>query len=590
MDEPIDYSEYERGQDCNYWELDPAIQRTVERRNGLDEDLEERLQEFGGIIGEQVSPNADIVADNPPKLRTYDRNGERVNEVEYHPKHIENEKLVYEDGLIADLFEAPPGRDETLSHVEHFAQFYLMEYASSVGIGCPAAMTGGAALLLEKFDDGNLDEYYNALTARDYDDLETGAMFLTEKQGGSDVGANDTVAEETDEEGVYELTGEKWFCSNIDSGAAMVLARRPGAPDGTEGLSLFLVPRTKRNGEPNDFLYRRLKDKLGTRSVPTGEVVFEGAEAYLLGETEEGFKYMSEMLNMERLYNAIASVAGRALLESKIHAANREAFGEKLQDQPLMRRDLVEMTVNHEAAVAATFEAVEQFGRREKAERAGETDERAYRLMRILTPVVKYRTARMTVDEASYAMEIKGGNGYVEEFVHPRLLRNAQVSPIWEGASNIMALDVLRSMASELSHRAFVDEFGSRLGDIDDPRLDGMVSEVRDELDALSDAFDSIETADREVAQHEAKELADFIFDVTAAVCLLERAEWRLEEADDARESLVARWFIREQFESHDARGIVDGEKDTLPLEEFDAVVRYGKVAPDQTTTVKPTD
>ena len=582
METPIDYSEYERGQDCNYWELDPAIRRTVERRIGMDDEMERRLREFGGTVGRQVSPNADTVADNPPELRTYDRNGECVNEVEYHPKHIENEKLVYESGLIADLFETPPERDDTVSHVEHFAQFYLMEYTSSTGLGCPAAMTGGAALLLEKFDDGSLQEYYDALTARDYDDLVTGAMFLTEKQGGSDVGANDTVAEPTDEEDVYELTGEKWFCSNIDSEAALVLARRPDAPEGTKGLSLFLVPRTKRNGEPNDFLYRRLKDKLGTKSVPTGEVVFEGAEAYLLGETEEGFKYMSEMLNMERLYNAIGSVAGRALLESRIHVANRDAFGKKLKDQPLMRRDMVDMTVRHEAAVEATFEAVEQFGRREEAERAGETDEHAYRLMRILTPVVKYRTARMAVDNASYAMEIKGGNGYVEEFVHPRLLRNAQVTPIWEGASNIMALDVLRSMASELSHRAYIEEFEGRLDEIDDPPLDETVETVREELDALSNAFDAVETTEPEVAQHEAKQLADFIFDVTAAVCLLERAEWRLEEADDAREKLVAEWFVRDRFETHDARGIVEDERDTTPLEEYDAIVRYDRVAPER--------
>ncbi len=587
--EPIDYSEYERGQDCNYWELDPAIRRTVERRIGLDDETEGRLREFGETVGKQVSPNADVVADNPPELRTYDRNGERVNEVVYHPKHTENERLVYESGLIADIFEPPEGRDEPVSHVEHFARFYLMSYASSTGLGCPAAMTGGAALLLEKFDDGDLEEYYDALTARDYDEHITAAMFLTEKQGGSDVGANDTVAEPTGEDGVYELTGEKWFCSNVDSEAAMVLARRPDAPDGTEGLSLFLVPRTRRNGEPNDFLYRRLKDKLGTVSVPTGEVVFEGAEGYLLGETERGFKYMSEMLNMQRLYNAVGSSTGRALLESRIHVANRDAFGKKLKDQPLMRRDMVEMTVKHEAAVAATFEAVEQYGRRERAERAGEVDERAYRLMRILTPVVKYRTGRMAVDNASYAMEIKGGDGYVEEFVHPRLLRNAQVAPIWEGASNIMALDVLRSMASELAHRAFVDEFEERLDAVEDPRLDETVEKVREELDALADAFSAIETADREVAQHEAKQLADFVFDVTAATCLLERAEWRLEGADDAREKLVAELFVRDRFETQDARGIVDDERDTTPLEEYDAIVRYDRVAPER-AVAEPTD
>lgn len=581
MSEPLDYGELERGRDCNYWRYDPAIRRTIERRCGDDPALESLLSSFGELIGTTVTNNADVVEDNPPELRTYDRNGERINEVVYHPKHVANERLVYENGVIANLFSAPPEHDEPLSHVAHLGQFYLMDYASSVGLGCPAAMTGGAAVVLEKFDDGTLDPFYEALTTREYDELETGAMFLTEKQGGSDVGANEVRAEPTDDERTYELYGEKWFCSNVDSGAALVLARRPDAPDGTEGLSLFLVSRETRTGEPNDYLFRRLKDKLGTNSVPTGEVVFEGAEAYLVGEPERGFKYMSEMLNIERLYNAVGSVAGmgRSLLEAKVHAADREAFGETLEDQPLMRRDLVEMTVAHEAAMAVTFEAAEQFGARERALDRGERDERAYRLMRILIPVAKYRTARMAVETASYAMEIRGGNGYVEEFVNPRLLRNAQVLPIWEGPSNIMALDVLRAMLSERSHRVLLEELRERLDAIEQPTLEELVSTVSAEVDGLETAFNAVETSDPASAQFEAKALADYVFDVTAGVVLLERAAWRLAEADDAREALVAEQFVRNHLESHDARGIVDDER--LPLEAFDAIARYGYAEPE---------
>ena len=225
-------------------------------------------------------------------------------------------------------------------------------------------MTTGVALVLDEFDDGSLDGYFEGLTSRDADEHIEGAMFLTEKQGGSDVGANETVAEEA-EDGTYRLTGEKWFCSNIDAEGALALARRPNAPDGTAGLSLFLVPHTRPDGTVNDALFRRLKDKLGTISVPTGEIEFRDAEAYLVGEPENGFRQMTEMLNFERLSNATAAVGimGRALLESKVRAANREAFGEVIQEYPLMRRDLVDMAVGYEAAAAFTFDGARALDR-----------------------------------------------------------------------------------------------------------------------------------------------------------------------------------------------------------------------------------
>ncbi|MFT4882910.1 MAG: acyl-CoA dehydrogenase [Natronomonas sp.] len=579
MADPIDYADLDQR---NYWTLDRALQRTVRRRCGTDSDRDDLLTTFGGLMGTTVTENADVVEDNPPELDTYDRRGEVANEVTHHRAHVENERLVYEHGVIANRFSPPPGRDEPLSHVEHFAQFCLMDYTSSVGLSCPAAMTGGAALVLEKFDDGTLEEYYDALTSRDYDELATGAMFLTEKQGGSDVGANEVRAEPTEEKGIYELHGEKWFCSNIDSRAALVLARRPDAPEGTDGLSLFLCDRRRRDGELNDMLYRRLKDKLGTKSVPTGEVEFRGAEAFLIGEPESGFKYMSEMLNMERLYNAIGSVGavGRSLLEAKLHAFDREAFGDLLADQPLMRRDLVDMAVTHEATMAVTFEAAAQFGARERALADGDRDEAAYRLMRMLIPVVKYRTAREAVDAASYAMEIRGGDGYVEDYVNPRLLRNAQVLPIWEGPSNIMALDILRSMLSELSHEALLSDLEGRLDDIDHPRLADTKATVAVELDGLADAFDAVATTDRTGAQLEAKELADYVFDVTAGVLLLERAQWRLAEADDAREAFVAEWFVRRELATPEARGITENNR--LPDEAFDTIVRYARAEPEE--------
>lgn len=577
MSDPLDYAVLEEGRHCNYYTYDRALQFELRQRCESEElDWgESRLREFGETIGHTVVDNADTAADNPPELRTHDKHGAVTNEIEYHPAHIENERLVYEAGVIADVFEAPPGRDAPVSFPYHFGQFYLMEYASSVGLGCPGAMTGGAALVLDSFDDGSLQEFYEGLTAREYDELMTGAMFLTEKQGGSDVGANEVTAE-PQEDGTYELYGEKWFCSNLDSPAALVLARRPDAPAGTDGLSLFLVSTHDRAGEPTDYRFRRLKDKLGTTTVPTGEVVFEGSEAYLVGEAENGFKQMSEMLNAERLYNAISAcgVMGRSLLESKVHAANREAFGKRLDEHPLMRRDLLGMAVDHEAALAFTFEAVEAFHRRERG-----NDERAHRLVRVLIPVAKYRTARMAVDTASYAMEIKGGNGYVEEFVHPRLLRNAQVLPIWEGASNVMALDVLRAMAREAAHEPLLALIDERLDAVTHPALEDLAEVIRTERDGLETAIATIGTADAEYAQFQAKELADYIFDVTTAAILLKQAQCQLDQ-NDARKALVARRFVASYVRERTGRGIINGSR--LSNEAFDAIVRYARLDPER--------
>ncbi|RRJ31814.1 acyl-CoA dehydrogenase family protein [Halocatena pleomorpha] len=576
MTTPINYAALEEGRHCNYYTYDRALQFEL-RRRCESEELDwgtPRLREFGETIGHTVVDNADIADNNPPTLQTHNKHGERTNEIKYHPAHLENERLVYEAGIIADVFEAPPGRETPVSVPYHFGQFYLMEYASSVGLGCPAAMTGGAALVLDAFDDGTLQEFYDGLTARKYEELMTGAMFLTEKQGGSDVGANEVTAEQQND-GTYKLYGEKWFCSNLDSEAALVLARRPDAPDGTDGLSLFLVSTHDRDGEPTDYRFRRLKDKLGTQTVPTGEVVFEGSEAYLIGEPENGFKQMSEMLNVERLYNAVSACGGmgRSVLESKVHAANREAFGKRLDEHPLLRRDLLEMAVDHEAALAFTFEAVEAFHRRERTDA-----ETARRLARILIPIAKYRTARLAVDTASYAMEIKGGDGYVEEFVHPRLLRNAQVLPIWEGPSNVMALDVLRAMAREAAHEPLLSLIDERLDTVANPALDALAAVVRSEREKLETAIASVGSTSIESAQHRAKELTDYVFDVTTAAILLEQAQWQLTEDDDARKALVARQFIGSYLRTD--REIASDSRPSNAA--FDAIVRYERFHPDR--------
>jgi alkylation response protein AidB-like acyl-CoA dehydrogenase len=609
MDEAIDFGAFSEGRHCNYWELDPTIRREL-RRVYTDEEFawaQPRLAEFGEVVGHTVADNADYIDSHGPELHTYDKHGEVQNFVRYPAEQIEDERLAYGAGVVADAFRAPPGRDEPMPYSHYLGMLYLLSYAETSAFVCPVAMTAGAAHVLEKFGDGDLSAYYEALTSREYEDVIEGAMFLTEKQGGSDVGAAETTAVYDEESGYWRLTGEKWLCSNVDAEGTLALARTPGAPDGTDGLSMFLVPhsdpdkgvltkgrRHAFDGAPppaalNDQYYRRLKDKLGTTAVPTGEVEFDGTKAYLVGERERGFKQMTEMLNLERLSNAAGAcgIMARALLESRIHAANREAFGRTIQEYPLMRADLVDMTVDHEAATAFTFEAARVFSDRERAARAGEagTDgdgREAYRLLRLLTPVAKLRTARMAIDTASYAMEIQGGNGYVEEFVTSRLLRDAQVLPIWEGTENILALDVLRALDREAAHEPFVAAVQERLDGVDHPAIADAADAVEAEFQNLTGAMADLAGRDAEYAQLQAKRLSGYVFDVFTGALLLEEAAAGLDDGE-GRMALVARRFVDRELADREARGITSGDR--FAVEYFEPIVQFAPVGADDVAT-----
>ncbi|MFO7927935.1 MAG: acyl-CoA dehydrogenase family protein [Halobacteriota archaeon] len=586
--DPIEYGELEQGRDCNYWELDPTLQFEARRVYPDDEFewAETVLSGYGEALGNRMADNADRIDKEGHELRSFGKYGERCNEVVYHPLIEEQERITYEEfGLTHDAFHAPPGRDDPVGLAHTLMMQALLSYVDS-GFCCPVSMTTGAAIVLDKFDDGALEEYFQGLTARDLDDHIEGAMFLTEEQGGSDVGANEVRAERTDEGDVYELYGEKWFCSNIDAQGALALARTPNAPDGVEGLSLFLVPRVKPDGEINESHFRRLKDKLGTIAVPTGEIEFQGAEAYLVGEEERGFKYMAEMMNFERLTNATGSVGvmGRALLEAKIRAARREAFGDTIDQYPLMRRDLVDMSVDYEAAATFSFEGARLLDERE---RVGD-DSDAYTLMRLLIPVAKYKTARMAVETASYAMEVLGGNGYVREHVTHRLLRDAQVLPIWEGPSNILSLDVLRVFERENAHEALIPYVDEMLDGIEHPALEGPANETDSRFRELQTALGTLATEDGDYAQYHAKRLTDLVFDVVTAALLLEEAQWAIDEENDGRKALVAMRFVDTRFGDGEAYGVTSGDRFAMEGEIFDSIARYASVDPDALVEAVP--
>ena len=594
VDPPFDYHEYDEGRHLNYWELNPILRDEAERVYPDNEYrwAADKLHAFGDLIGHTIVDNADKVDTHDPTLQTFDKDGELLNEVQYHPSQHENERLIYEHGIVADAFTPPPDRDEPVGLLHTLTEQLLLSYVDT-GLVCAQSMTAGAALTLSNHDHSReYTDYLEQLTAREYDDMIEGAMFLTEKQGGSDVGANETIAEpvgvpqqasemsvaeaKTAQDGgdvqvrEYELTGEKWFCSNIDAQATLALGRRPDAPDGIKGLSLFLVPHELPSGDLNNQRYRRLKDKLGTKSVPTGEVEFDKTTGYLIGEPERGFKYMTTMINWERVTNAVgaAGIIGRLLLESKIHAANRDAFGQPIQEYPLMQRDLVEMELDHEATLTFAMEASRWFDRFER----DRNDDRAYQLMRLLVPISKHVTTRKAVDTASYAMEIRGGDGYVEDFVTSRIYRDVQALPIWEGTANILSLDVLRAMNKEAAHEALISLVNSYLDAVEHPYLLPLHDIVKTEFRDLQETFGQLALTDEDTAQYVAKDVAECIYEIHTASLLLKRAQEKLDEGD-ARKAVVANLFIVDELVADSSSQI---QTDRTPaMDYFDAIVRY---------------
>ncbi len=394
-----------------------------------------------------------------PVLQTHDARGERVGRVVYHPDYHRLEELSYGRGIVAVKYDPDfLARHRARRHLVGFGAGYYFAQ-TEMGLFCPICMTDGVARVLELYGSGPVArETIERLTTRDLSRLWQGAMFLTERQGGSDVGSNRVTARE--EKGRWLLNGDKWFCSNVGAEAILALARIPGGSPGTRGLGLFLVLRHRPEGNDRTIVVHRLKEKLGVRSMATGEITFENTEATLVGGSGEGFKQMTEMLNLSRLYNAVGSVAAmrRAALEALAYGARREAFGRRLWNLPLWRSTMADVVAETLGAFALAFEAVRAL------DRADSGDEDARRLARILIPMAKLLSGRLAVLIVSESMEAIGGNAYIEESILPRLLRDCQVLPIWEGTSNILSLDVLRANEKERAHESFFARAGRAVG------------------------------------------------------------------------------------------------------------------------------
>jgi alkylation response protein AidB-like acyl-CoA dehydrogenase len=500
------------------------------------------LLEMGAVAGDELDVLATEADRHPPMLRPYDERGCRVDVVVFHPAYRAMERLAFERFALAAMSHRDgvlgwPGR---VPHVVKYALSYLFAQ-SEFGLLCPVNMTDSTARILSRFGSNDLRRrYLPRLTATTLDDLWQGTQWMTEKTGGSDVGALTTLARR-DADGTWRLWGDKWFASNANADVALTLARPEGAPAGTRGLGLFLVPKYLPDGTKNAWTVNRLKDKLGSRSMATGEVTYAGAVAYVVGDVARGFAQMMEMVNASRLSNAMraAGIMRRALLESIFHARGRAAFGGALFDKPLMRSTILEMLLDVEAAASVVLNAAVMFD----AWDAGSAE--AGRLLRIVTPVAKaWITARARVVTGE-AMNVRGGNGYVEEWVNARLLRDAYLGAIWEGSTNVVALDVQRAIVKDGALLPLAAFIAARLDGVREGHAKPIADLVRNVLADVDRRAAAWPTQSEEARQLDARPMAETLYHAFAVALLLEEGQTLRAQRDDHHKLLVAALYAR---------------------------------------------
>lgn len=420
----------------NYYDAAPDLALSLHARLGADEvaALEPRLRAFGKIVATVVDPSVRSLEMHGPSLSTADALGHECARVEFHPNYERAGRAIWASGIAAT------------PAFEQAALIYLLAHAGEGGHTCPAVCTAGLIRALRRHGSQELQEkFLPPLLDTDYDRCQRGAQFLTEVQGGSDVGANRVEAVQDGE--VWRLYGEKWFCSVADADQFLVTARPRGAPTGTRGIGCFLVPRLLWDGSINGFRLRRLKDKLGTRALATGEIEFADAIGYAIGSLEEGFHIAAGVvLNTSRWLNALGSAGlmRRAYLEASSFARFRSAFGRRVGDFPLVRESLAVMKVEEQATLESTLELTALVERIDTG-RAREEDVIWHR---ILVNANKFATSVAASVCVRRAIEVLGGNGTIEDFsVLPRLYRDAIVFESWEGTHNVLCAQVLRDLA-----------------------------------------------------------------------------------------------------------------------------------------------
>ena len=425
-------------------------------------DYSRRLAEFHDWVLTEVDAQANYTDRYaPPALETYDRNGDVINRIVANPAYDEQHRELYRRGIIGLPYA------EQAPHLLTFTMGYLLAQAD-ISLHCPVTLTGAVAYVLGSHAPDAVRQRFLYDVVRMDGLCKTGGTWATEQHGGSDVGATTTVATLTNPPAAmreaheigrcFFLSGLKWFTSNANSGIAVATARPEGAPPGSAGLGLYLVPSHLEDGSPNYYRIRKLKDKLGTKGLPTGEIELLGTVAFEIAPPPDGFKLMMEALEYSRVHNAVGSagIQRRALREALAWAKTRCAFGHVLSDYPMVQDELLRMRVEFEAGALLAFEAAITFD-----EVQHNSERRIW--LRLATALAKYLTAEYAIAATRAGLELIGGNGYTSDYPMARLLRDAQVLTVWEGPANIQALELLRLLSPRYQGW---EQYGARLRDI----------------------------------------------------------------------------------------------------------------------------
>jgi acyl-CoA dehydrogenase len=536
--------------DCrglNFWKIDRALRELLSLY--LDQGALQHFTPHFERLGELASGRLDELAmqadKHTPILHHRSRVGRDEDWVEYHPAYREMERVGFGEfgihamsrrpGVLGWPDIAPPLAKYTLQYLFAQAEFALL---------CPLSVTDSSILLIQKYGDERMKQrFLPGMLSQDLDTLMRGAQFMTEKSGGSDVSGITLTARRAGDH--WEVWGDKWFCSCADHEIVLLLARCQGAPAGNAGLSLFAMPRRLEDGSRNRYRVVRLKDKLGSRSMAAGETIMEGAVAHLLGEPGRGLKQMMDQVNLSRLSHGFraAGMMRRCLNEALQVARHRRTFGRTLIDHPMARRQLLKLMLPTEQALSVSVAAAVAMTNGDEAQ------------LRILTPLVKYRACRDNVPVATGAMEMRGGNGYIEDWANAKLVRDAHLGLLWEGTSSVNALDIIRrAVGRERAHAALGEALHGRIDRAPIPgQFRGRLSTLVDRAVGFVDAVAKLPKAEASC-----RRAVSALYHVTSAALLAAEGAELGRRDGDARRVLLARLVLDHRLGSVDPFALPD--------------------------------
>ncbi len=522
---------------ANQYDTDRVLRSALHRL--LPEDVHAAIEPGLRAMGERAGGDLyalqqeDVRAE--PTLTRWGPWGDRVDRIEVTRVWQRAETVAAQDGVVATAYEQTHGRH---SRVHQMALAYLFIPSTDM-YGCPLAMTDGAArTLLDKGQDPLVETAVPHLTTRDPDAFWTSGQWMTEVSGGSDVSNTRTTARRTDD-GTWRLYGRKWFTSAVTANMALALARPEGNPDGSEGLALFYVPVRENDTLVEGLRVHRLKDKLGTRKLPTAELQLDGVEASpVTGELRHGTRHIAPMLTVTRLWNAVTAAAylRRGLALARDYGRKRTAFGKRLLDHPLHQETLADLQARLEGMVHLSFRVAALLGRRE----TDQADSKDRASLRLLTPIAKLTTAKQAVAGTSEVIEAFGGAGYVEDTGLPPLHRDAQVLPIWEGTTNVLALDLLRRVEAVEGLAPLSTEFEQCRTSVRDARLQRAAQTAQEAFQHAAEWFRDARSKGPDALQAGARRFALTLGRALELAYTAQHAQWSLHAEEDGRSAAAA--------------------------------------------------